>query len=1106
MRHMYFLMVVLFVSVLGLDHHCLKFSIDTKSDYKFVTIQIGTPLTPYRFLTCTSPKISNMNFYQTILLGSSFGSSVSNTFSSRFKDRNSGLNLDPKYFEKPHDDTYYDSISSKIYSKMYSHRDETLNNIETFSKSVTFEEMYVDQWSTIGEDYSRSLDGTWFKIGLEISNLNSPQKFFDSYCNPGGIGDSVVPDTHTYDSSKYGQIDGIFLVGVPNTYLVSTYDFHSMGSSTVMIDNSMLKFCYQNFDLPLDLAIEMPHNSMISGKMSKYKNYEHNNMINLNAKGQDKIRYVESVMAAMTNNNIFLSKKGKNVHLQDVNVSKFFINVGDNHRIPKFLLDTHVLDIPYITDTDINYRLSINKKDFSDLNFGVLPPFFKKNIDNKVRMESYSKKLELSISENNKNKKRSENTKENDHVNGGYNIKILLSQPYNYLPQKIFKNYVSGKNFVTDVPDQTWENLCIESDDSSEKFCLRSSSIIKSDYLSSEKNGYIEYFPKSVSSYVSHLNIIRGGKILGNTIVDRSSRSIKVSGDFERIQSSLLSENHDDAYFRHALSNFVPTGGDILSDSKKFLSGIRQTNVNNKNDGNKRSILGNIKDLSNSMENLKSRMDFIKSNKLLILPHFSDESTVYIGTSTIFQNYGGFKIVTNHSTGSLHVFTAKTTGISSIFLPYNIDFDEGHAFIFFVIIITYGFFLINSIYSLTSTWKFSTFFPKLMVIFYKAKSVGDERSLHIIKTLKERNYYAVESFLENPKRPVFLKDVFILLFSFMFSLMIFLVFGIPSIILVSETYQENILSQYVIGNYQNTQTIYPENFLVLPQDPSGTFIVVSILCFVVCLLSLTGLVIHYISNFCCEICVKDFNCRKKFFKFRKWLNTIILSRSYLNFINVMANNVRHSHDKKHTHTNEYDNVITDSEHEKKQKYVIEDLEEQTELKESVFCFVYGNLVTIIFFTASIQFSTIYFSSFTLLRMWAILGIIIQICASFSGLLCILYIFRLLSNTDTIRRLSNLKSENRKRLNEKNKIIGMFIGYGLLIFSIFCVNSISFVFFLVPFELGTYQSDYSASLTKYLVSFSTFLGIIMVTHIMWISQWRSRPYSISLMAEIFKKSN
>lgn len=1112
MKHPILLCLLLCYSALSIEHYCLKFSTDNKAEHKFVNIQIGTPLTAYRLLICSSPKISNMNFYQTILSRESFGSSMSDSFASRFKDRNSGMNMDHHSFTKPLDEMYYDSFSSKLYSNMYSHRDETLSNVEEFSKSVTFEEMYADQWSTIGQDYSRSIDGTWFKIGLEISNLNSPQKFFDSYCNPGGLGDQTAPSSYLYDSSKYGQIDGVFLLGLPNIYLVSTYDVHQTGSSTVMIDDKILQYCYQKSDIPLNLAMDMPQNSIISSKISKFKDYKHNNRINLNTKSSNSVIYADSVTGSLVNGKKILPKNNTGKHFQDVVSSKFTLNVGNNNRLPRFVLDNHVLDIPYDTNSDFSYDLNIKNNEFSDINFGKMPSFFKANSVSKSILQASKRRLEGVISNKISNNKRSNG----DNVdNRGYKIKILLSQPYNYLPQEIFRNYVSDKNFVVDIPDQTWQKLCLTSEFSSESFCIGPTSIVKSEYLSGGKNGYIEYFPKSLSSYVSHINILRGGKILGNTIIDRSPRSIKVSGDFEKTQNSYMVDNYDDAYFRYALSNLVPTSSEIFTETKNFMD-FGQSRTFKKYQNHKRYQHGTTSGRNDVFDKLKSRFDFIKSNKLLILPHFLDKSTIYIGTSAIYQNYGGFKIVTDHFNESSYIFTSNPVGISKIFLPLNADFDDGQAFVFFVLVVIYGVCLIGNIYILSSTWKMSTFFPKLMVAFYRGTYMDHKLSMEIINSEKKRNNYIAESFLKNPKRPVFLKDVFLSLFSFVFAFMIFLVFGVPSLLVVSETYQQNMLSQYTINDYKNDHTIYSENFLVLPQDPSGAFVVVLILCFSVCLLSLIGVIFHQYSTFFSDGCIKKDNFYHRLYKAKEWLNTLVISRAYLNVVTDIS---KHRIQEKngvmvynpHFYSNDKSDksgIFMDNNEKRNKKssssspngiIFVDTIDSETELKMSVFNFVYGNLMIIIFFTSTIQFSTTYFSSFILLRLWAFVGIVIQIVFSFSGTLCILYLFFVLTKPYTILKM--LKT----RLPEKNKVILMFVFYGLLVISIFLINSISFVFFLVPFELGTYQSDYSASLTKYLVSFSALLMILTVTQIIWSSLWRSRPYVTMLMTELLKKN-
>lgn len=1102
------------------SHYCLKFSVDSKSDFNFVTIQLGTPLVPYRLLICPEPKVKNMNFYQVVMLGSSFGSSINGGMSNRFFDQNSAMNIytnNNQHLKKYSyvKDNYYSNYMSNVYSSSHSRREEVLNNIESFSKSVSFDILYSDQWSTIGKDYSRTIDGKWFEIGIEVSNLASIQKVFDSYCNPGGLGDSMISEIYNMEGGKYGNIDGFYLLSSGQNYLTANYDVNRNGYSTTIYNSNMLTHCFQDDQIKKSLLYNFDKKSPVNGILKTSVINGDEKYINLNNVDLQDTTITDNIDLYNIRDNTNKRSVEKNIHKHDTNfvkASKIPTVKGKIFKVPKFAIDSHVLDNPtkllQYNSSKNQIFMNIVHKQEHEINMGYIPSIIKSHV-NISNMINFNKNVILENKIKHINSKRIDKRNVQDqNIETGFQLNILLNQPYTYLPTDIYVEYLKSKNFVVDVPDQMWQKICLSKQSPDKQdFCLSPSFIIKPEYLSKTKNGYVEYFPKSLSSFAAHFYILNGGRLFGNTIVDRNQRSLKVTGDFEKVKSTYTTDIHEDGYYRYAISQLISNPNELIDESNMFKTHIKKRFVTNTEEIYSQESLSN--DYLNSMRSkFGIQSNLLKANKLLLLPHFGSGNNVYIGTSAIFGNYGSIKLITDHKNLQTNVYTNTPTGLDYLFLPLNVDFDERSMILFFIVAFIYGVILVNSFYLLTETWKFSVIFSSYVYMKYKLEFLNQVTSSSptLFPHKKEDNLmvsYMLKSFLDGSKKIIMYKDVLITNGCFLIALTWVFSFGSYSFIKLVETHESiSILNNVISMSRSDVGTSYVENYSVFPQQSGETFFITTILCLIVMILSFIGYVLYLFLQFSSYM---EKGNRESIIGNVSEYKNLVITGAYLPMVlendksdteilvSLPANQAKKIQ-------NETDMVMQN----KTSKKVISVWDSHTEYKEHIMCFIFGQVNLVVFFASVLQFITISVESAFLLRMWTFLGLIVQLYFVFSLILCIIFILRLFWR-DENRVKSLLKNDTREERNEKAKFIGFFYVQSIIFVAIFVILSVSFLGYFVPYELQTYQSDYGSASVRYLASTLSYSLVLVATLKAWNGQWNSQSH-IDILIRIVDYEN
>jgi hypothetical protein len=166
-------------------------------------------------------------------------------------------------------------------------------------------------------------------------------------------------------------------------------------------------------------------------------------------------------------------------------------------------------------------------------------------------------------------------------------------------------------------------------------------------------------------------------------------------------------------------------------------------------------------------------------------------------------------------------------------------------------------------------------------------------------------------------------------------------------------------------------------------------------------------------------------------------------------------------------------------------------------KEYFVTFIYAQLNLIIYFTTVIQLLSISVGSSFLLRFWTFMGSIFVIYISFNGILGLMFMLRVvlqdlyLNRHGTEHREKTATLSTRKEFWQEKTMLFLYLYMMFFLKMImFISSSVSFTFFLLPYELETYQSDYSSSTVRILVSVLTYVLLLVVVTEVWDKQWKS----------------
>lgn len=944
------------------------------------------------------------------------------------------------------------------------------------TKSVSFEEIYEDEVSIIGRDLLRSTEGNWLEIGIEIPLHANDQSVIDSICNPGGVGDPW----YSIISSKYNRFDGYFLISKGTKFIVDQ-NSNSGHSAFSLVMPSIFRVCYFDSGVKIEKFIQKN-----AGKFSFY--------------GEIKEEVTNPTQYTSYDNMLdFVFDK----NFMDIPVK---LQVNEQQSVVKNTTTQNSTSFKILYNTYNNYEINFRKR--THINTGIIESFYKRINNAKTFNQN---KLQYSK----QNKKRSKGV-HSDVLNNaptGYQVKFLLNQPYNYLPNELYHGYMENKNLVLDIPDEQWETICLTKKNSKQRdFCLGTNSIVKTEFLTKKKDGHVMYFPSSSSkSGISsgHSSFVvgmttRGGRSFGNTLAQSDI-------------NNMLTTDHAKA---KAADVF------LLNQDKYFLNSMYSDwNMSGNPKGNGVHVEDYYLFSQNENSHLYSEIHTnSKLNRMLLLPHNGNSNTVYLGSSAIMENSIEVHFLVNHSDGNMRIATLSAMGFERAFLIANTDVDEGSTMFYLLLNIFFCVIFIIHVFKLRSICVKHLF-----------------KLFHDVDVSKVRTKYG---FLAVFVKEIWIGDLFLQLFSVVVFLCLFIALGWQSFVVFAEA-----ASGYTIAIYTDAPNI---GIVFIVSFSLSICIIFFTIVWLFCVYLLRRYFIRiqftkrgistefdYSENVCSflgNIHLHEEDSDEEDSKKEENSSSLSNKIKEVNYeITGVFSNKKYYNDTRGELRHRYKNMnnLTKKMHERKSKTEIKENSSSKRVDLSNFYLGFieqsaifsnrrvnrdivehigGHFTCILFYIVSMQIIMQASGSSAIVRFWNLFGFIFILYISTYAALFFFFVCRYLNVTAFIiffgidRHMKTYFSTTEigtyahsyPESNKPTKLLKYLyrrmalFSIASFIFFLLCViaSSIGLIGYIIPYELEVVNGDYSGSIIQYLVSTITVLTVFALTNELWKISWNN----------------
>jgi hypothetical protein len=983
-------------------------------------------------------------------------------------------------------------------------------------------------------------------VGLEVSNLADAYSTFMAYCNPGGFGDLRAID---YEP-KFDEIDGFFVLD-SNTRLIYNQD-PNQGTSSYTLSDAYMKYCY-NAGASVQqsaFATNVPVNTLFRGKLQTQASAESDSYSPLDS---------SLLRLSVLSGQIRYTRMHKPSSEQDI-VDRHMTVTLDHSTLssPFSMPDLYRPSaISFVSPQTKKHSMStysswIYMKDPVRHQFSKVNPLDHLRATSRSPYHIHKSKPQHINSTN--LKRNAENTEAKTsaptgHVepyNGDISLRFNLDQPYTYLPVDIYNAYLHAKNVIVDIPDEHWESICFklfsnktsiptkkkastktDASSSFNHFCLSGSGVIKQAFLPQQKNGHVSYFPipgiesqsamESYSQLITIKNTIQGGRIFGNTMVERSARALKKTM-FAKSRPNSMTTYADDSYFKNSRIQSHTHRKQTLS--SEFVKKSQPKTTTTMTKGTRKNItdsalysdpiiaqymsmwaesfhtdtiVNNIKHMSKSSEthgrharqkrsatptNTEPSVDFAipvkitdvysqeqmeNMNRLTLLPHMGNANVAYIGSTFIYRNTPGVQIIQDHSSKNMYIYASQPVAFEIPFLTPNQDINEADFIFYMVINGIYVLVFIDFLFGLKALVSHQLFFN----LFYIKSDYqeGVHQSKYYYKIMEGMKHVYL---LNNTKRKIFISD---LIWYFMESTVftfLFLVFGWNGIVAIADGFS-NVID--ALTNAEYTTSI---------QNVQLTFTITSSFMLTNIVLTLASLVYVYLVEYTHGLfkhvkkVISGLNREIRFDKtFKKEENAAQLTTQLLADPNSAIHNQQYT-----SSAPINDSSIRES--------VTDFIESQTTNYE-IIPYVITLYTSIIYITSIVY--VICLSSMTsfILRLWNVLGFVLVLYLSTYALLFMTTLSRIIFETRSITKIQEKDERKDRSIIKLKRVIGV---HFFILLSIWILTIIALGGFVLPYELDSYQADYSRYPINYIVSFTCVIVLIMVTVEVWESGWKS----------------
>lgn len=1037
------------------SNFCTKFIVEQKEDTNFILVNVGTPLVPYRLLLCTNPYIKMMNFYNIILFSSSFGNGLAYNTQVDVDTTINNPGLSPK--------TGY---TRKDYRS-------------TISKSVTFSEIFTDEWTVVGHDYVRGIDGTWISAGIEIPNIQDGYSIFTAYCNPGGFSDTRAPE---YEP-KFDDIDGFFIIQ-PNLRLVYNQNINT-GVSTFSIKDGVLSYCYTTSQVKNTLFTDTS-NKILSGRLTNEENFKTSSLEELDVKST-RVK--------------FSLRRGQIVYKKDTT-----LNSKNDKKLP-MIYDTHMKATINANTLSSNYGI-----ENQGLKSDVSVKQGKLNMDHASSYTSwvYSRdrsRLDIAnmnpideLKDNKQQQKRSGNDINKKSGEIHTTVFFNLDQPYTYISSDLYTMYTRTKNFIVDVPDDQWDDICIHFENRTVPTCIGGSNIVRQAFTTQRKSGSISYFPQPnvesnsvtdvASMAVTIYGTIHGGRFWGNTLVERNARSLKKTA-FSRMKPNTMTAYHDDAYTKNSRHVFhkknYPSEGVTIENTKfnKISHDNTKDNFVHRSSSDvymgqwKNSFENNhIKKIYKHVHNVDNKrfqeseqeldvseipvrgMDlhtsYLFSNlyRLNILPHGGDLGTVYLGSTFLSKNSIGYALVVDHTSQDFLIDSSMPVAFEQSFLIQNTDIDTGDFIYYFVFHAIYIIMFINVLFTIKTTVNHQLLFDIFEMKYdglldtnsrrSKGDYVGNIKGTHLLTHMHKK---------------IFVKDALIHTIEILTFLCLLIFFGWSGIVIIFTGFSDTMANLHIPAH---TSTL---------KQVQITFSVSSILILATTLLTFGG--IMYIAFGTLD--------KQTFSKIRKSLwgvnRTVVFENIYKAPHNSdVVTQMASVH--KDIESDSTDNFAT------KKETIFRFLNSQ-KISINIISYIMFLFSHLIFITGCIYIISIASKTSSVLRFWNLVANIVILYVCLYALLFLTTILRVIpKHIPSYGIYRTKRDKDVKRLSTTPFWVLLVI---MVLIAAMVITSI--IGFVIPYELDTYQADYSKFPMNYVVSTVCVACIMAIVIEVWESNWK-----------------